>query len=81
MQREQLTREYQDKRLRVEFTDGQVADLLVSVVCECTEHEDCRGIVFDIISTNRPERLKDNSAYWAEMKDIKSFELIGDSLA
>jgi len=70
-----LTREHQDKRLRVEFTDGEIADLKVLVVSECDQHDDCRGIVYDVISTNRPERLRTNSA-WAKMVEIKNFEVI-----
>ena len=71
-----LSREHQDKRLHVEFTDGEIADLKVLVVSECNEHEDCRGITYDVISTNRPERLRPGSAYWADMARIKSFEVI-----
>jgi hypothetical protein len=71
-----LTREHQDKRLHVEFKNGEIADVTVLVVSECDEHEDCRGITYDVISTNRPERLQPNSAYWAEMADIKSFKVI-----
>ena len=81
MKGRELTREYQDKRLRVEFTDGQIADLLVLVVSECNEHEDCRGITYDVISTSRPDPVTRTSAYWADMRDIKSFEVIGDSFA
>jgi hypothetical protein len=71
-----LTREHQDKRLHVEFKDGEVADLKVLVVSECDEHNDCRGITYDVIATNRPEKLRPGSAYWADMTNIKSFEVI-----
>ena len=70
-----LTREHQDKRLRVEFTDGEIADLKVLAVSECDQHDDCSGIVYDVISTNRPERLRTNST-WAKMLEIKNFEVI-----
>jgi len=73
-----LTREHQDKLLHVEFNDGEIADVKVLVVGECDEHEDCRGITYDIISTNRPEKLRPGSAYWAEMADIKNFKVIED---
>ena len=71
-----LSREHQDKRLRVEFNNGEIAELKVLLVSECDEHKDCRGITYDVISTNRPERLRPGSAYWAEIADIKSFEVI-----
>jgi hypothetical protein len=51
----------------------------VLVVSECDEHEDCRGITYDVIKTNRPEKLRPGAAYWAEMADIKSFEVLGDA--
>jgi len=50
----------------------------VLVVSECNEHEDCRGITYDLISTNRHDRVRQGSAYWADLKDIKNFEVIGD---
>jgi len=74
----QLTRELQDKSLRIEFSDGEIADIKALVVSECGEHEDCRGITYDLISTNRPNRVTKGSAYWADSRDIKSFEVIGE---
>jgi hypothetical protein len=74
----QLTRELQDKSLRIEFSDGEIADIKVLVFSECGEHEDCRGITYDLISTNCPSRIRKGSAYWADSRDIKSFEVIGE---
>ena len=74
----ELTREHQDKRLRVEFNDGEIADIKLLLVSECAEHEDCRGITYDLISTNRPNRVKKGSAYWADSRDIKNLEVIGE---
>ncbi len=73
-----LTREYQDKRLRIEFNDGQIAEIRLLLVSECDEHAECNGIVYDIISTNRPDQLVPGSAYWAEIAAVKKFELLGD---
>ena len=58
--------------------DGEVADLKVLVVSECGEHEDCRGFTYDLIRTNRPDRIRPGSAYWAHMKDVESFRIFGD---
>jgi len=74
----QLTRELQDKTIRIEFKDGEIADVRVLVVSECNEHEDCRGITYDLISTNRPNQVKKGSAHWADSRDIKEFEVIGE---
>ncbi len=76
---EQLTREFHNKRLRIEFVDGEVAEVTVLMVSECDEHEDCRGITYDLISTNRKSLIKARSTYWAELKCIKNFELSGAS--
>jgi hypothetical protein len=73
-----LTREFQDKSLRIEFSDGEVANVKVLAVSECNEHEDCRGIAYDLISTNRPNQIRRGSAQWADSKDIKNFEVVGD---
>ncbi len=74
----QFVRELQDKRLRVEFTDGQLAEIRVLLVSECNEHATCNGIVYDIISTNRPEKLTPGSAYWTEIAYVESFEVLGE---
>jgi hypothetical protein len=73
-----LTREYQDKRLRIEFNDGQIAEIRLLLVSKCDQYAECNGIVYDIISTNRPDQLKPGSAYWAEIAAVKKFELLGD---
>jgi len=73
-----LTHELQDKSLRVEFNDGEIADIKVLVVSECGVHEDCRGVAYDLISTNRANHAKKGSAYWADSRDIKSFKVIGE---
>ena len=75
---QQLTRDYQDKKLHITFEDGEVADVKVLAVSECDQHEDCRGIVYDVISSSRPARFKKDSAYWNELKYITAFEVIGD---
>jgi hypothetical protein len=74
----QLTRDLQDKRLHIEFSDGGVAQIKVLVVSECSEHEDCRGLIYDTISTNRPERVGKGAACWADSKSITNFEIVGD---
>ena len=74
----QLSRDLQDKSLRVEFKDGEIADIKVLVVSEGGEHSEFRGITCDLISTNRPDRIRKGSAYWADSKDIKNLEVIGD---
>jgi len=64
--------------LRVEFTDGEIAEIKLLLVSECDEHQDCNGITYDIISTNRAERMKKGAAYWSDSADVKTFEVLGD---
>ena len=73
-----LGRQHQDKRLRVEFSDGEIAEIKLLLVSECDEHQDCNGITYDIISTNRAERMKKGAAYWSDSADVKTFEVLGD---
>jgi hypothetical protein len=73
-----LGREHQDKRLRVEFSDGEIAEIKLLLLSECDQHQECNGITYDIISTNRTDRIKKGTAYWSELAEVKSFELLGD---
>ena len=73
-----LGREHQDKRLRVEFLGGEIAEIKLLLVSECDQHQECNGIVYDIISTNRADHIKKGAAYWAESAYVKSFEVLGD---
>ena len=74
---DQLTREYNHKRLRVEFIDGVSEDILVLSVSDFDCHEECKGICYEVLSSSRPNSAQANKAYWTEMKFIKSFEPIG----
>jgi hypothetical protein len=75
----QITREHQGKNPRIEFTDGKFAEDHVLIVSNCTEQEECRGITYDVISTNRPDRVKKGTACLADSKDLNSFEILGDA--
>ncbi len=71
-------REHQEKRLRVEFSDGEIAEIKLLLVSECDQHLECNGITYDIISTNRVDRIKKGAAYWSDSADVKNFEVLGD---
>ena len=73
-----LGREHQDKRLRVQFTDGEITEIKILLVSECDEHKECNGITYDIISTNRVAHIKKGAAYWSDSADVKSSEVLGD---
>jgi hypothetical protein len=71
-----LGREHQDKRFRVEFSDGEIAEIKLLLVTECDEHQDCNGIVYDLISTNREDRVKKGATCWADSVDVRTFEIL-----
>lgn len=73
-----LSREHQDKRLRIEFTDGEIQEIEVLLLSICAEHLDCCGITYDLISTNRPGHHRKGAACWSDFGSIKNFEVLGD---
>jgi hypothetical protein len=73
-----IGREHQDKRLRVAFSDGEIAEIKLLLVSDCNEHQSCNGITYEIISTNRTDRIEKGATYWSESSDVKAFEALGD---
>jgi hypothetical protein len=75
---DQLTPEFNDKRLRIEFVDGTSEEILVAMVSNSHCHDECDGIVYEVLSSNRPGWKKTDTTFWTEMKFIKSFTPIVD---
>jgi hypothetical protein len=78
---QRLDESYEGKHLRIEFCDGEVAEVEIIEVALPNKYDktpESWGIVYDVTSTNRPERLKTGAAYWSELSAIKSFEVLGD---
>ena len=79
-----IRREHEGKRLRIEFTDGEVCEGKLIHVETCTEHASCCGIIFDMLATNQPEKHKrafeasPHPATWSGIEFVKGFEVIGD---
>jgi hypothetical protein len=75
-------REHQDQVLRIEFIDGEIWQGRLLMLCSCSEHYDCCGIVFDLLSTNSPAKHSitlgpsKSPAFWVEMEFIKSFVVL-----
>jgi hypothetical protein len=74
--------EHQAKRLRIEFTDGEICEAKLLMLSTCDGHADCCGITFDLLRTNRPEkhaktlRSTPPVAIWSEIEFVKSFEVL-----
>jgi hypothetical protein len=73
-----FSKEHTGKRLKIEFMDGEICEGELLEVSSCDEHADCCGIVFDLISTNVPERYQDafKRSAWAEVNKMKQFEVL-----
>jgi hypothetical protein len=79
---QKLDKTHEGKRLRIDFCDGEVAEVKIIEVALPNEHDDTPeswGIVYDLISTNRPRTAPSGAAFWSELGTIKSFEVLGDT--
>jgi hypothetical protein len=78
---QRLDKTYEGKHLRVEFCDGEVAEVEIIEVALPNKYDNTPeswGIVYDVISTNRPRAVPKGAAFWTELSKIKGFEVLGD---
>jgi hypothetical protein len=74
--------EHEGKRLRIEFTDGEICEGELDSVCTGNEHSACCGIIFESHTTNRPENHESalertsHPAIWSEIEFVKDFKII-----
>jgi hypothetical protein len=74
-----ITREMEGKRLRITFDDGETAEIRITSVQIHDCHEDCNGIVYDVLSSNKMDKYRlplEQSAFWSEFQYIVSVEQI-----
>ena len=79
---QQLDKRYERRRLRIEFRDGEVAEVEIVEAALPNKYDktpESWGIVYDLISTNRPRTAPKQTAFWSELSTIKSFEVLGDA--
>jgi hypothetical protein len=79
---QKLDKAHEGKRLRVDFFDSEVAEVKIIEVALPSEYDNTPeswGIVYDLISTNRPRTAPSGAAFWSELGTIKSFEVLGDA--
>ena len=77
-----LSQDYEGKRVRVEFSDGEIAEVKIIEVALPNKYDNTPeswGIVYDLISTNRPRTAPNGAAFWSELGTIKSFQVLGDA--
>ena len=79
---QKLDRTYEGRRLRIEFCNGEVAEVEIIEVALPNKYDktpESWGIVCDLISTDRPRTAPKGAAFWSELSTIKSFEVLGDA--
>jgi hypothetical protein len=77
-----LGKTHEGKRLRIDFCDGEVAEVEMIEVALPNKYDttpESWGIVYDMISTNRPRTAPKGAAFWSQLSAIKSFEVLGDA--
>jgi len=77
-----LDETYEGSRLRIEFRDGEIAEVEILEVALPNKYDNTPeswGIVYDLISTNRPRAAPRGAAYWSQRSTIKSFEALEDA--
>ena len=80
---ERLDDTYADKRARVEFTDDEIAEVQIVAIALPNEYDktpESWGIVYDIISSNRPRAGSKGTANWSRLSEIKTLEILGDAI-
>ena len=79
---ERLDNTYVDKRAHVEFTDGEIAEVQIVAIALPNEYDktpESWGIVYDIISSNRPRTAPKGAANWSQLSGIKALDILGDA--
>ncbi len=83
MQRDirQLDESFTGKRLRIEFHDGEIAEVELQSVTLPNKYDNTPeswGIVYNLISTNRTRQSPRGAACWSRLDELKNFELLED---
>jgi len=67
------------KRLQIELTGGEVDEIKLLDLTACDPPQPCCGIIYSVLSTNRPEGSKARGGtYWTAFGEINSFRVLGD---
>jgi hypothetical protein len=77
----ELDESFAGKRLRIEFCDGELAEVQLHSVTLPNKYdntpESC-GIIYELISTNRPRQAPKGAAFWSRLDELKNIEVIDD---
>jgi hypothetical protein len=74
----ELNHSHQGQRLGLVLRSGEIAEERLSRL-RCNKYDNTPeswGIVYDLISTNRPHPAPKGAAFWTSLDDIQSFEIL-----
>jgi hypothetical protein len=73
-----LHQEHVGKRMRLELSGGEIAEINLLELTICPEPEPCCGITYRLHSTNRHGTKESGEVYWTPFREIKNFQVLGD---
>ena len=74
-----LRQEHVGKRLRIDLTSGEMADIKLLELTICDPPEPCCGITYTVLCTNRTGGSKEQGGtYWTAFREIENFRVLGD---
>ena len=75
----ELNHSHQGQRLGLVLRSGEIAEerlIEVALPNKYDKTPESWGIVYDLISTNRPRPAPKGAAFWTRLDDIQSFEIV-----
>ena len=73
-----LRQEHVGKRLRIELTGGEVDKIKLLDLTACDPPQPCCGIMYTVLSTNRPAGGNAQGATcWTAFDEIENFRVLG----
>ena len=75
----QLNHSHQGQRLRLVLLSGEIAEVEIIEVALANKYDktpESWGVVYDLISANRPRPAPKETAFWTRLDDIQSFEVL-----
>jgi hypothetical protein len=75
----ELNHSQQGQRLRLVLLSGEIAEVeIIEVALPNKYHKtpESWGVIYDLISANRPRSAPKGTAFWTRLDDMQSFEVL-----
>jgi hypothetical protein len=75
----ELNHSHQGRRLRLVLLSGEIAKVEIIEVALPNKYDktpESWGVVYDLISTNRPRPAPTGAVFWTRLDDMQSFEVL-----